>query len=438
MIVMPTLMLLLATAGPFRFETVAVESGIDFVHVNGASGRKYLVETMGGGVAWVDVDGDGLLDAYFVNGAPLPGAATTATLPTNRLYRNLGGGAFADVTAASGLGDTTYGLGACAADIDNDGDTDIYVTNYGPNVLYRNEGDGTFTDISEEAGVAHGGFSSGCAFADFDNDGLLDLFVANYVVLDLDDPPECAQHDLRAYCRPEDYAATRDVLYHNNGDGTFTDVSQAAGITKSGRGLGVVWTDFDADGFPDAFVANDRMPNFLYRNQGDGSFDEVGEFAGAAYNEHGYSESGMGVAAGDYDNDGATDLFVTNYQAQTNTLYRNDGPDAGAAGFWDVTNRAGLGESSLLSLAWGRNSRTSTVTASSTCSLPTAISTRTSRRSRKSEPIPSRISSTTTSVDAMWMSQGAREPDSRWRSRPEGWRSGTTTTTATLTRYWAT
>ena len=349
----PAVMLLLAAAGPFLFEPVAAESGIDFVHYNGASGRKYLVETMGGGVAWIDYDGDGLLDAYFVSGAPLPGSTTTTAPPVNRLYRNLGAGSFGDVTDAAGVGDKGYGLGCCVADYDNDGDSDLYITNYGANVLYRNDGGGTFTDVSREAGVGHVGFSAGSAFADFDNDGLLDLFVSNYVVLNLDDRPECSQDGIPAYCRPEDYPATLDVLYRNNGDGTFTDVSDAAGIAARGRGLGAVWGDFDADGFPDVFVANDRMANFLYRNRGDGSFEEIGEFAGVAYNEHGYSESGMGVAVGDCDGDGATDLFVTNYQAQTNTLYRNDGPIDGAGAFWDVTNRAGLGESSLLSLAWG-------------------------------------------------------------------------------------
>ena len=348
MMLLPAMALLLATSGPFTFTPVTAESGIDFVHYNGATGRKYIVETMGGGVAWIDYDGDGLLDAYFVNGAPLPGSEST-TPPKNRLYRNLGDGAFADVTHAAGVGDTGYGLGCCVADFDNDGDPDLYITNYGPNALCQNEGDGTFTDITADAGVGHVGFSSGCAFADFDNDGFVDLFVANYVELDLDSRPECAQGGVRAYCRPEEYPATRDILYRNNGDGTFTDVSEAAGITKRGRGLGVVWGDFDGDGLPDIYVANDRMANFLYRNCGDGSFEEIGEFSGAAYNEHGYSESGMGVAAGDYDGDGATDLFVTNYQAQTNTLYRNEG----AVGFWDVTDRAGLGESSLLALAWG-------------------------------------------------------------------------------------
>ncbi|MBT5711200.1 CRTAC1 family protein, partial [Candidatus Poribacteria bacterium] len=293
-------------------------------------------------------DGDGLLDAYFVNGAPLPGSEQT-TPPENRLYRNLGDGTFADVTLTAGVGDTGYGLGCGVADIDNDGDSDLFITNYGPNALYRNDGDGTFTDITGEAGVGHAGFSAGSAFADFDSDGFVDLFVANYVDLDLESRPECHQGGIRAYCRPEDYPATLDALYRNNGDGTFSDVSEAAGITKRGRGLGVVWSDFDGDGLADIYVANDRMANFLYRNRGDESFEEIGEVSGAAYNEHGYSESGMGVATGDFDGDGATDLFVTNYQAQTNTLYRNEGP----LGFWDVTDRAGLGESSLLTLAWG-------------------------------------------------------------------------------------
>jgi len=348
MTTLAVMLALLSASGPSEFVDVTQDSGIEFVHYNGATGRKYIVETMGGGVAWLDYDGDGLLDAYLVNGAPLPGSPPTEP-PRNLLYKNRDDGTFTDVTNRAGVGDTGYGLGCAAADVDNDGDTDLYVTNFGSNVLYRNDGDGTFTDVTGAAGVGHAGFSTGCAFADLDNDGFVDLFVANYVELDLAARPECQQNAIPAYCRPEDYPAARDTLYRNNGDGTFTDVSDAAGITQSGRGLGVVWADFDGDRLPDVFVANDRMANFFYRNRGDGSFEEVGEMTGLAYNEHGYSESGMGVAAGDYDGDGAADLFVTNYQAQTNTLYRNEG----VAGFWDVTNRAGLGESSLLTLAWG-------------------------------------------------------------------------------------
>ena len=327
---------------------VTTSAGIQFQHTNGATGRKYLVETMGVGAAFFDFDNDGHLDLYLVNGAYLP-ASDEDNSPTDRLYRNNGDGTFADVTYQAGITETRYGMGCCVGDYDNDGNQDIYITNFGMNLLYRNNGDGTFTDVTERAGVGDNRFSAGCAFADYDKDGFLDLFVANYVLLDLANSPDCSQRGIPAYCRPEDFPPTPDVLYHNNGDGTFSDVTKPSGMRSPGRGLGVLWSDVDSDGWLDLYVANDRMANFLYRNNGDGTFTEVGELYGVALNEHAFAESGMGVDAGDYDNDGDLDLAVTNYQAETNTLYQNDGNGI----FWDMTAQAHLSEPTLIPLAWG-------------------------------------------------------------------------------------
>jgi len=286
-----------------KFTDVTKSSGINFQHVNAATGKKFLVETMCGGVAFLDYDNDFDIDVYLISGADLPGY-TSPTPPMNRLYRNNSDGTFTDVTEKAGVGDTGYGMGCCAGDYDNDGDVDIYVTNFGSNVLYRNNSDGTFTDVTTEAGVGHPGCSVGCAFADYDNDGDLDLFVANYVKLDLQNRPICAQGGIPAYCRPEDYEKVANVLYQNNGDGTFTDVTQQAGMTSSGRFLGAVWGDYDDDGFIDLFVANDALENFLYHNNGNGTFTEMGLLLGVALNEHGDAENCMGVDFGDYDNDG--------------------------------------------------------------------------------------------------------------------------------------
>jgi len=342
-----------------QFAPVTESAGIHFRHVNGATGRKYLVETMGGGAAFLDYDNDGYLDIYLVNGANLPGSEILEP-PTNRLYQNngtppvhggarAGEGTFTDVTDKAGVGDGHYGMGCCVGDYDNDGNRDIYITNFGRNTMYRNNGDGTFTDVTELAGVGDDRFSAGCAFADYDNDGHLDLFVANYVTLDLNKSPNCSERGIPAYCRPEDFPPAPDVLYRNNGDGTFSDVTQRAGITSLGRGLGAVWGDVDNDGWIDLYIANDRMANFLYHNNGDGTFTEVGELSGVAFNEHAVAESGMGVDMGDYDNDGDLDIVVTNYQGETNTLYQNDG----TGNFWDVTAQGRLSEPTLIPLAWG-------------------------------------------------------------------------------------
>ena len=334
-----------------QFVDVTIETGIRFKHVNGASDRKFYLETMGSGAAFLDYDSDGDLDLYIVNGAPLPGFKT-AVLPMNTLYQNDGSGRFSDVTPIAGVGDTGYGMGCVAADYDNDGDTDLYVTNFGENLLYQNNGDGTFTDATAHAGVGNGEkWSSSCAFLDYDHDGNLDLYVVNYLDYDLAaDQDWLDPRGRRIYSNPQVYAGISDTLYRNDGDGTFTDVTRQAGVyNKAGKGLGVTCGDYDNDGRIDIYVANDTTPNFLYRNSGDGRFVDIGPFAGAAYNEHGVAEGGMGVDFGDYNNDGSLDIFVTNFSNETNTLYHNTTDGA----LIDFTNIVGLGEVSFLKLAFG-------------------------------------------------------------------------------------
>ncbi len=334
-----------------QFVDVTTESGITFKHVSGASDQKFYLETMGSGAAFLDYDNDGDLDLYIVNGAPLPGFEMDMP-PTNILYQNNGNGGFVEVTKQAGVGGIGYGMGCVAADYDNDGDTDLYVTNFGKNVLYQNNGDGTFRDATVHAGVGNGEkWSSSCAFVDYNHDGNLDLYVVNYLAYDLTtDQDWFDPRGRRIYSNPQVYAGVPDTLYRNNGDGTFTDVTRQTGVyNKTGKGLGVTCGDYDNDGRIDIYVANDTTPNFLYRNSGDGRFVDIGPFAGAAYNEHGVAEGGMGVDFGDYNNDGSLDIFVTNFSNETNTLYHNTADGA----LVDFTNIAGLGEVSFLKLAFG-------------------------------------------------------------------------------------
>ena len=331
-------------------------TGIHFQHTDGRSGEKYFVETLGSGAAWFDYDQDGDLDIYFVNGADLPEMRSDVP-PTNALYRNNGDGSFTDVTSDAGVGDAGYGFGCCAGDYDNDGFSDLYVTNFGQNLLYHNNGDGSFTDMTDEAGVGDSRWGTSAAFADYDNDGDIDLFVANYVAYQLENNPVCFERGLRAYCPPADFVGALDVLYRNNGDGTFTEVTQKAGFfNANGKGLGVVWGDYDNDGYPDLAVANDTTPDTLYRNKGDGTFMEVGIFVGVAYSGRGTALSGMGISFGDYDNDGWLDRVVTNFQDEPNSLHHNDGIGENTGlppVFADTTYTAGLGKPSLPYLAWG-------------------------------------------------------------------------------------
>lgn len=334
-----------------QFVNVTTEAGITFKHVSGASDRQFYLETMGAGAAFLDYDNDGDLDLYIVNGAPLPGFEMD-TPPTNILYQNDGNGGFTEVTKQAGVGDIGYGMGCVAADYDNDGDTDLYVTNFGRNLLYQNNGDGTFSDATVHAGVGNGEkWSSSCAFVDYNHDGNLDLYVVNYLDYDLTtDQDWFDARGRRIYSNPQVYAGVPDTLYRSNGDGTFTDVTRQTGVyNKTGKGLGVTCGDYDNDGRIDIYVANDTTPNFLYRNSGDGRFVDIGPFVGAAYNEHGVAEGGMGVDFGDYNNDGSLDIFVTNFSNETNTLYHNTADGA----LVDFTNIAGLGEVSFLKLAFG-------------------------------------------------------------------------------------
>ncbi|MBT4496452.1 MAG: CRTAC1 family protein [Gemmatimonadetes bacterium] len=340
-----------AAEGTIRFTDVTAESGIDFLHTNCATGQKFVPETVGSGGGFLDYDNDGHLDIYLLNGAAAPGTECPGD-PKNKLYHNEGDGTFKDVTATAGVGDAGYGMGCAAADIDNDGDIDLYISNVRANVLYRNEGNGTFTDITAVAEVGDEWWGTSCAFADADNDSYVDLYVGNYHDFTYDNQRFCAEggSGLQLYCGPEAYDGVADVFYFNDGDGTFTDATAAVGLANgTGKELGVVFGDVDLDGDQDLYLANDKTSNFLYINDGKGNFEETGLMAGTAYNEDGDVEAGMGVAMGDYDNDKYPDLFITNFQWETNTLYRN----LGDGSFVDETLVAGLADGSIPFLSWG-------------------------------------------------------------------------------------
>ena len=330
-------------AAPVQYVEVTLQAGIDFRYVSGTSGHKYMPEPMGSGAAFFDYNDDGYLDLYIVNGTYLS-AVPSDDPPTNVLYRNDGDGTFTNLTAQAGVGDSGYGMGVAVGDYDNDGNRDLYVTNFGPNVLYRNEADGTFTDVTQGTGVGDSGWSTNAAFVDYDNDGDLDLYVADYMDFDIERNRECWQSTARAYCGPTAYPGQSGVLYRNEADGIFTDVTQQAGLfNNAGRQLGAVFGDYDSDGDLDLFVANDKTPNFLYRNEADGTFTEIGAIAGIAYNEEGIAESAMGADWGDYDNDGHLDIIVATFQWLANTLYHNDGDGF----FTDVTFSAHVGIESV-------------------------------------------------------------------------------------------
>ena len=337
----------LSNADPY-FRDVTDVMKLDFRHVNGFSAERRLVETMGSGGALFDFDNDDDLDLYLVQGNSLSPSA--GRMPENRLYRN-DAGIFVDITASANVGDTGYGLGAVAADYNSDGYCDLYVTNLGKNVLYRNNGDGTFTDVTEQAQVGCPLLSASAAFADIDRDGDLDLYVCNYVEYALEtDIPCYYKNSLRIYCGPNEYQGIADVLYRNNGDGTFTDITRQAGVYEpTTRGLGVVFTDVDNDGWMDIYVANDMSPNTLFMNQGNGVFQEEGVLRGVAYNGDGLANGSMGVDAGDYDNDGDVDLWVTNFALEANCLMRNDGEGY----FEDVTFDTDLADPSFYALGFG-------------------------------------------------------------------------------------
>ena len=332
-----------------QFVNVAREAGITFKHENGASKEKLMPETFGAGVAWIDFDNDGLPDLFFSNGADL---AHGKPSPGNVLYHNLGNGKFEDVTRKAGVaGNGMFATGVTVGDYDNDGFLDIFVTGYNSRQLFHNNGDGTFTDVTAKAGLSGGGWSSSAAWVDYDRDGYLDLFVARYLEYDIKIAPYCGykQEGYRTYCDPQQFDGVPDQLFHNNHDGTFTDVSVKAGIAnRAGKGLGVVVGDIDLDGWPDIFVTNDGVRNFLYRNKGDGTFQDITYTAGTGFDMNGKAMAGMGTEIADFDGDGLPDIFLTAFSREYNTLYRN----LGKLQFEDVTLKAGL-QSGFLTLAFG-------------------------------------------------------------------------------------
>jgi hypothetical protein len=335
---------------PFR--DVAQESGVRFTHYRGESGRHHMPETMGSGCLFFDYDGDGWPDIYLLQGAALPGASPPASTPCGQLFRNDRHGRFQEVPNAGGLDPKDYGLGGCAADIDNDGDLDVALTTLHGCKLFRND-HGRFTDVTKASGLATSGWAASAAFGDYDGDGLIDLFVTDYVDYTPGVSRSCTTPDgSPSYCPPEVYPATRDHLYRNLGGGRFVDVSQASGITAvATRGLGVLWTDYDGDGKPDIYVACDQSPNVLWHNLGGGRFENVAVTLACAYDPNGEILNGMGVDAADFDHDGDQDLFVTNFSGQPNSLYEN----LGRRGFRFVSGPSGLGLPSVRLLGFGCN-----------------------------------------------------------------------------------
>ena len=342
-----------ATSAQVIFRDSAAAAGLGFTHVNGASPEKYFAEIMGSGGLFFDFDDDGWIDIFLVDGGSIADPRVAATAK-HRLYRNRGNGSFEDVTTQSGIRHREYGMGACAGDFDNDGAIDLYVTNYGPNVLYRNAGHGRFTEVAGAGGARDAGlWSTSCAFTDVDRDGYLDLFVTNYVDAQRTNNKFCGKDTpprIRGYCHPLAYGPLTSVLYHNTGRGTFENVSAKAGVAAyRGNGLGVAVTDVDDDGWPDIFVANDGMPNFLFRNKGKGTFEEVGLVSGVSVAADSKPRAGMGTAFGDFDGDGKLDLVVTNHEFEMHSLFRS----LGGGVFTDVTQESGLGPVTLPYVGFG-------------------------------------------------------------------------------------
>jgi enediyne biosynthesis protein E4 len=337
-----------APPGGVQFTDVTTAARINFKHVNGAFGKKYLPETMGSGAAFLDYDGDGWPDIFLVNSTSWPGHGPAA-YPA--LYHNNHDGTFTDVTKSAGLAVEMYGMGAAAADYDNDGKVDLYVTALGSNHLFKNMGGGKFTDVTAKAGVADAGFSTSAVFLDYDRDGKLDLYVAHYVSWSIEKDLFCTlDGKSKSYCTPESYKGQSGTLFRNRGDGTFEDATEKAGLKNpSAKGMGVALLDFDGDGWPDLFVANDTQPNRLYRNNGNGTFTDVAVAAGVAFGETGVARAGMGVDAADYDGSGRPSLVIGNFSNEMLGLYHNEGKGL----FIDEAPSSTVGQASLLTLTFG-------------------------------------------------------------------------------------
>lgn len=345
---------------PVTFTDITAPAGVNFKRAPAFTSVKYLLEAMGGGVAMFDYDNDGRLDLFFTNAAAVKDPMPKSDMPDkreakywNRLYHQKTDGTFAEATEAAGLKGDGFSMGVAAADYDNDGWMDLYVTGYGANRLYHNQGDGTFTDVTKQAGVAAAGWSTSAGWLDYDRDGRLDLFVGRYLEWDFETGSiYCGElrPGYRAFCHPDNFRGATNILYHQRADGSFEDVSLKAGIAApGGKALGVAVADFDNDGLPDVFVANDSVRQSLYHNQGDGTFADVAISSGAGYDENGKTYAGMGVAAGDYDNDGFVDVFITTLSNETYPLYHNDRD----LNFTYATNTAGVGQITILYSGWG-------------------------------------------------------------------------------------
>ena len=342
---------------PGNFVDITAASGVHFKHVASHTSKKYLMETMGSGVALFDYDNDGRLDIFLVNGAPLSDPTPKGTIPQktgpkdwNRLFHQKADGTFEDVTEKAGLQGFGYGMGVAVGDYDNDGYEDLYVTAYGGNRLYHNNGDGTFTDVTEQAGVGGSGWSTSAAWVDLDNDGRLDLVVLRYVQWDFDDV-WCGEHKegYRAYCHPDSFKPITPLVYHNDGNGHFTEIGQKIGLAIPAKALGIAIADYDGDGHIDLFIANDSMPEFLYHNKGDGTFEEKGLLSQVAVDEDGRTFAGMGVDFEDFNNDGRPDLVVDDLANQMYAVYEN----AGDGSFNYTTKTSGMNRISMLHSGWG-------------------------------------------------------------------------------------
>jgi hypothetical protein len=338
-----------------QFEDVTAKTGITFRHTSDPS-KKYIVESMSGGVILFDYDGDGWLDIYFTN-APTVAMAVKGQTSKGALYHNNHDGTFTDVTAKAGLSTPCFAMGGAVGDYNNDGWPDLYITCLGGNVLYKNSGDGTFIDVTAKAGVADRRWSAGAAFGDYDGDGFLDLMVSNYVDFHLNDlpgfgtAPNCKYRGIDVQCGPRGLKGAGDALFHNNGDGTFTDVSKSAGVSDPNGyyGMGVVWADFNNSGRPDIYIANDSTPSFLYKNIGNGKFKEIGLESGTAVSQDGSEQASMGIAIGDYNHTGRPSIYTTNFSDEYDDLYRNDGN----WNFTDVSYQSGIALPSLPYVKWG-------------------------------------------------------------------------------------